>query len=98
MPRVIFEASRFSKFSDEDFQNRGDNYPKSGVPVSIQATHWKGEDTMEFSFKNTSERIAQKWVEKWLRSKNIVWLGKIESNQAGDYRDDWVDVFVTVVS
>lgn len=79
----------YMKHETDDFQNRGGNYPKSGVPDAISAgTH--GNDTwLEFSFKNTSEAAAKSWVKKFMASKNLPHVD-IASAQDGDYHDDWV--------
>ena len=85
-----------------DYQRRGGTYPKSGVPDSINfwadafytddKTYADGRaDMLRFSFKNTSERDALKWVQSFLRGKGIN-VTEWSTRQDGDYSDDWVAV------
>lgn len=85
-----------------DYQLRGGNYPESGVPVTIgfwadapymdDKTYAGGRsDSLQFSFKNTSERAALKWVQSFLRGKGID-VTNWSTSQEGDYFDDWVEV------
>lgn len=73
----------------EDYQRRDGQYPKSDVPVTIDVF----DNEAMFSFKNTSEDSARKWVINFISSKRLP--GSIIGvAQAGDYDDDWVEVWV----
>ena len=76
-------------FTTEDYQKRGDRGPKSNVPDSI----WHGSDEMSFTFKSTTEQAAKACVTRFLAGKGIKFKS-MDSNQDGDYHDDWVNVTV----
>lgn len=87
--REIIE--RLKKLETDDYQGRGDNYPRSGVADSIRLN---GND-LEFEFKNTSTGSASNWVYNFLTRKGFyVDNDYIESYQSGDYGDDWVTTYV----
>ena len=74
-----------------DYQNRDGNYPKSGVTDSIYVS----SVDIAFSFKNTSESIAKRWVINFLAKYNLeVDETNVAVVQSGDYTNDWVDVSV----
>lgn len=75
------------RFTNEDYQNRKGNYPKSNIPVSIEA----GNDFLEFSFKNTDEATGVKWVQRFCSNHNLETVG-IKAFQDGDYQNDWIIV------
>lgn len=77
------------KLETDDFQNRGDNYPRSGVPVDISCD----EHDIAFSFKNTSIKTAVSYVERYLTSKGFK-VANVKGFQDGDYVDDWVTAYV----
>jgi len=70
----------------DDYQNRGGNYPRSNVPDMIQT--WGGNLSAEF--KNTDERTAKAWMERFCTNNGFK-PKKVETEQTGDYRDDWVN-------
>ena len=70
----------------DDYQNRGGSYPRSNVPDSIQT--WGGNLSAEF--KNTDERTAKAWMERFCTNNGFK-PKKVETEQTGDYRDDWVN-------
>lgn len=70
----------------DDYQNRGGSYPRSNVPDHIQS--WNGHLSAEF--KNTDERTAKAWMERFCTNNGFK-PKKIETEQTGDYRDDWVN-------
>ena len=74
----------------EDYQNRRDQYPTSGVPDTINVFEHDNKIFVEFSFKNTSEFFADKWVCNYLRNKIDVYPFKINTYQDGIYQNDWV--------
>ena len=80
-----------SSLNTDDYQNRGIKYPKSGIPVCINAT----TNNAVFSFKNTSERTGERWVKNFCRQRGIKY-SKISSWQDGDYHDDWIDVEIII--
>lgn len=91
---VSINADVESKLKDletDDYQHRGGNYPESGEPDTIDV--WK--NTATFTFKNTSEDRARNWVSRFLTKKGFS-VDKIDSNQTGDYEDDWVDVYAEI--
>lgn len=86
---------KYKKKATEDYQNRGGDYPASGIPDTITVGGWQNEFFMDYSFKNTSEREAKRWVERDLGSAAKQF--KITTGQDGSYRDDWVIVYVQKV-
>ena len=78
---------------NEDYQNRGGNYPKEGKPVTINAY----KNGLTISFKNTSEDSALRYVKNMSELSKL--FNKTESKvyayQDGDYHDDWVNVEVS---
>lgn len=82
---------------DSDFQKRGPNYPKEGIPDYIEVYESLGGEycDVEFVFKNTDETQAEKWVKSYLKTKKIV-IDSIWSEQIGDYENDWVSVTARV--
>lgn len=72
---------------NKDFQDRKGNYPESDVPTDIM----EATDGLVFAFKNTTRESAEGWTANYLDSKGLNPI-KIHSYQAGDYRDDWVEV------
>lgn len=79
----------WSKLETDDFQNRGDRYPKSNAPDSIEHQNAGAS----FMFKNTDETTAAKFVKNYMARQGLE-HGKITASQDGDYHDDWVQVFV----
>ena len=80
----------FTNLATDDYQKRDGNYsPKSNVPDSIDVY----DDYMLFSFKNTSELAGKRFVNEFARRNQITYKS-IDSNQSGDYEDDWIEVFV----
>lgn len=73
-----------------DFQNRKGNYPKDGIADSISYYNM----SLQFEFKNTDNRTAERWVKNFLSGKNLS-PKKIKAEQTGDYQDDWVTVTAT---
>lgn len=74
----------------EDYQNRKGNYPKDGIADSISYYSMN----LQFEFKNTDNRTAERWVKNFLSGKNLS-PNKINAEQTGDYQDDWVTVTAT---
>ena len=73
-----------------DYQNRRGQYPASDVPDTINVFEHDNKIFVEFSFKNTSEFFADKWVCNYLRNKIDVYPFKINTYQDGIYQNDWV--------
>ena len=74
----------------EDYQNRRGQYPTSDVPDTINVFEHDNKIFVEFSFKNTSEFFADKWVCNYLKNKFDVYPFKINTYQDGIYQNDWV--------
>ena len=74
----------------EDYQNRRDQYPTSGVPDTINVFEYDNKIFVEFNFKNTSEFFADRWVCNYLKNKFDVYPFKINTYQNGIYQNDWV--------
>lgn len=81
-------VKKYKKLQTNDYQNRGGNYPSSGIPDTIHVNGYKNEFFIEAAFKNTSEREAIKWMTRELGSAAKQF--KISAHQDGDYKDDWV--------
>lgn len=79
-------------YATNDYQNRGGSYPKSEVPDAI---YFNTPNVLEFSFKNTSEESASKFVERFASRLGCEIL-YLNAYQTGDYKDDWVDVTLKV--
>ena len=74
----------------EDYQNRRGQYPTAGVPDIIDVFERDDKVFIEFSFKNTSEISADRWVCNYLKNKIDVDPFKVSTYQDGDYQNDWV--------
>lgn len=90
--RVAKLLSKYKKKKTNDYQRRGGNYPDAGVPDTISVSGWRNEFSIEYLFKSTGEREAKRWVERDLGSAAKQF--KITTRQDGDYKDDWVAVYV----
>ena len=88
-------TKRIEGMVTEDYQNRGDGYPKSDVPVFINTWERHGIQVLEVEFKNTDEDVAIKETKRILR-ENKVGNKQTTTNayQNGDYPNDWVMVVV----
>ena len=85
------------ELSTDDYQHREDNYPKSGIPVSIDVDDNKnGTYDISAAFKNTSEETAKKWLTKYVQRHGLNITKPATAWQSGDYHDDWVDAYVVV--
>ena len=73
-----------------DYQNRRGQYPTAGVPDTIDVFERNSKIFIEFSFKNTSEISADRWVRNYLKNKIGVDPINIDTYQDGDYQNDWV--------
>ena len=73
-----------------DYQNRRGQYPTGGVPDTIDVFERNSKVFIAFSFKNTSEISADRWVRNYLKNKIGVDLGNRRMIQDGDYQNDWV--------
>ena len=74
----------------EDYQNRRGQYPTGGVPDTIDVFERNSKVFIAFSFKNTSEISADRWVRNYLKNKIGVDPINIDTYQDGDYQNDWV--------
>ena len=77
-----------------DYQNRNGSYPKSGIPDSIRVNKRGGNIIVSIEFKNTSGDQAKKWFKRNLEISQDKILN-INTEQTGDYWDDWVTLEVT---
>ena len=89
------------KLANDDYQKRGDKYPKALVPDSIVVSVQDHGATVTFDFKNTSENEAQEWYEKSKERKSISKFKKdyeieVSTFQDGDFKDDWQNLAVTL--
>ena len=73
-----------------DYQNRRGQYPTGGVPDTIDVFERNNKVFIAFSFKNTSEISADRWVRNYLKNKIGVDPINIDTYQDGDYQNDWV--------
>ncbi len=90
--KLVKKASiDLNQFATDDYQNRDGDYPRAGKPDTISVY----KNTLEFSFKNTSEVDGKAWVEKFARSNDLL-VDKISSWQDGEYQDDWIIVSLKV--
>lgn len=81
-----------------DYQKRGGNYPRSGVPDYISVADYHDQIKLTAEFKNTSEGVAENWLRNHVQSVagKIANSGVYETWQSGDYKDDWVTVTATL--
>ncbi|MEA2072919.1 MAG: hypothetical protein U9O86_04980 [Campylobacterota bacterium] len=89
------------KLANDDYQKRGKSYPKSNIPDSIAVSIGKGNTTIEFNFKNTSDSDTLSWYEKSSEYKAISRYSKgyeieVTTSQDGDYEDDWIQLTVSL--
>ena len=73
-----------------DYQNRRGQYPTGGVPDTINVFERNSKVFIAFSFKNTSEISADRWVRNYLKNKIGVDPINIDTYQDGDYQNDWI--------
>ena len=73
-----------------DYQNRRGQYPTGGIPDTIDVFERNSKVFIAFSFKNTSEISADRWVRNYLKNKIGVDPINIDTYQDGDYQNDWV--------
>ena len=73
-----------------DYQNRRGQYPTGGVPDTIDVFERNSKVFIAFSFKNTSEISADRWVRNYLKNKIGVDPFNVDTYQDGDYQNDWV--------
>ena len=73
-----------------DYQNRRGQYPTGGVPDTIDVFERNSKVFIAFSFKNTSEISADRWVRNYLKNKIGIDPINIDTYQDGDYQNDWV--------
>lgn len=80
-----------------DYQNRKGNYPRSDVPDNIDVFVDNKNLILNAMFKNTSEKIAEKWMRQYLMAKvgDVSTKANYSTYQSGDYADDWVTVSIT---
>ncbi len=90
------EATRamYAKHETDDFQNRGDSYPRGGTPVRIDSYAHKNQASLSFAFKNTSEDDARAFVSQFMQQHGLP-VSDIQAWQDGDYHDDWVTAEAT---
>lgn len=91
----------FEKLNSEDYQNRGGDYPKSDVPVSINCSENKEDIEVEISFKSTTMENANSWVESSDEynllqnfAKENGYSVEVNSYQDGDYENDWIATII----
>ena len=89
------------KLANDDYQKRGEGYPKANKPDSITVEVSFEKTTIEFDFKNTTESDALTWYKKSKELKEIVKYEKdydidISTYQDGDYQDDWVKLIFLI--
>ena len=73
-----------------DYRNRRGQYPTGGVPDTIDVFERNSKVFIAFSFKNTSEISADRWVRNYLKNKIGIDPINIDTYQDGDYQNDWV--------
>jgi len=77
----------------DDFQNRKGAYPKSGIPDSIRVNKRGSNIIVSIEFKNTSGGQAKEWFKNNFEISQDEILN-INTQQTGDYWDDWVTLNV----
>jgi len=85
-------AERLKGLATDDYQKRVGDYPRSGIPTSIQVWEENRSISVEAMFKNTSEKTADRWMRRFLSGKvgEPAKNAKYQAYQSGDYHDDWV--------
>jgi len=81
------------KLETDDYQNRNGAYPKSGIPDSIRVNKRGNNIIVSIEFKNTSADQAKKWFGRNFEISQDEILN-INTQQTGDYWDDWVTLNV----
>ncbi len=97
----IHWGKQLEHLNTRDFQGRGYSFPKPNIPDSIQVVSNDGSSaTVYGSFKNTDEQTAKKYMENYIKNELRDYLNKLEivvdSQQSGDYHNDWVSAFVSI--
>ena len=65
------------ELENNDYQNRGDNFPRSDIPDCIDlwegkaGTDWENEVELIAYFKNTDEEVARKFMNKVLIASHL---------------------------
>ena len=77
----------------DDFQNRKGAYPKSGIPDSIRVNKRGSNIIVSIEFNNTSGDQAKEWFKSNFEINQDEILN-INTEQTGDYWDDWVTLNV----
>lgn len=89
---------RYRKWVTEDFQNRDGEYPRSGLPDTIEvypaSVTTPKVPMMIMTFKNTSIRDGVDFARGFCQ-RNSLPAGRIEGYQDGDYHNDWIIVEIT---
>ena len=85
----------FLALKNPDFQHRynerGADYPESDIPDTIDVSVFNDNvGEIRCDFKNTDERVAERWLERYLEKNNLNLKGKIYTQQDGDYHNDWI--------
>lgn len=85
-----------------DFQGRcqdGYYYPESNIPDMIKTISYPEMDRLiiSFVFKNTSETNGETWVNNFFKEyEQAAGITQdhyfLDTNQSGDYENDWIDV------
>ncbi len=82
------------KLINGDYQKRGNGYPKSLIPDSIEVVTSDNGASISFDFKNTTDSEAKAWYKKSKEFKVISKFQKdydvaLSTSQDGDFKDDW---------
>lgn len=87
------DIEKLMELNNDDYQNRRGNYPQSNIPDGISVTQGTKAICVVATFKNTSEDIAKRWLERTIKGLGLSLKDNeinIKTYQDGDYHNDWV--------
>ena len=91
----------FLELVTDDYQGRGTNSPKSGIPDSIEILdnyiHCENLYLLMATFNNTDEKTAESWLIEFVKKHKLTTsLDSALLHQHGNYKDEWVTASIPV--
>ena len=91
----------FLELATDNYQGRGSNYPKSGIPDSIEILnnymHHENVYFLMVTFNNTDEKTAESWLNEFVKKHKLISLwNSASAHQHGNYKDEWVTASIPI--